>query len=183
MKRLCLCLLCLALLLSGCGRDREAERREEYAEELGAQRNLRFTADVRAEYPDKTVSYRLSYAEDDEGCTIGVLEPEEIGGVSVHLGADGAQMRFEEISLDTGPLDRYGLSPLSALPALTRALREGHLESHWTEGELTVWELVADDHLTVQVWLNEALVPQHAELISEGRVNVFLELSDWSADA
>ena len=43
--------------------------------------------------------------------------------------------------------------------------------------------LSADDHLTVQVWLNEALVPQHAELISEGRVNVFLELSDWSADA
>ena len=183
MKRLCLCLLCLALLLSGCGHDRETERREQYAEELSAQRDLQFTAKVRAEYPDKTVSYRLSYDEDSEGCTIRVLEPEEIGGVSVHLGADGAQMRFEEISLDTGPLDRYGLSPLSALPELTRALREGHLESHWSEGDLSVWELVADDHLTVQVWLNEELVPQHAELISEGRVSVFLEISDWNTGA
>ena len=183
MKRLCLCLLCLALLLAGCAGGRTAERREQFAEELSARRDLRFTADVRAEYPDKTVSYRLAYEEDDEGCTIRVLEPEEIGGVSVHLGVDGAQLRFEEISLDTGPLDRYGLSPVSALPALTRALREGHLESHWAEGDQTVWELVADDHLTVQVWLDEALTPQRAELISEGRVSVYLELSDWSVGA
>ena len=99
--------------------------------------------------------------------------------MSVHLGPDGAQLRFEEVSLDTGPLDRYGLSPLSALPALTRALREGHLESAWAEGDLTVWELIAGDHLTVQVWLDEALTPQRAELISDGRVSVFLEISDW----
>ena len=181
MKKLCLLVLCLALLLTGCGSGREAERQQQLAEELRARRDLRFTADVRAEYPDKTVSYRLSYVEDDDGCMIRVLEPEEIGGVSVHLGPDGAQLRFEEISLDTGPLDRYGLSPLSALPALTRALREGHLESAWTEGELSVWELIAGDHLTVQVWLDAELVPQRAELISDGRVSVFLELSDWNA--
>ena len=180
MKKLCLLVLCLALL-TGCGSGRETERRQQLAEELSARRDLRFTADLRAEYPDKTVSFRLSYAEDDGGCEIRVLEPEEIGGVSVHLGTDGAQLRFEELRLDTGPLDRYGLSPLSALPALTRALREGHLESAWTEGELTVWELVADDHLTVQVWLDDELRPQRAELISEGRVSVFLELSDWNA--
>ena len=100
--------------------------------------------------------------------------------MSLHLGADGAQLRYEEIRLDTGPLDRYGLSPVSALPALTRALREGHLESSWTEGGLTVWELVADDALTVQVWLDEALVPQRAELLSEGRVSVYLDISDWA---
>ena len=180
MKKLCLLVLCLALL-TGCGSGREAERRQQLAEALSARRDLGFTADVRAEYPDKTVSYRLSYEEDDRGCTVRVLEPEEIGGVSVHLGPDGAQLRLEELRLDTGPLDRYGLSPLSALPALTRALREGHLESAWTEGDLTVWELVADDHLTVQVWLDEALTPLRAELLSDGRVSVFLELSDWSA--
>ena len=181
MKKLCLLILCLALLLTGCGSGREKERRQQLAEELSAGRDLRYTADVRAEYPDKTVSCRLSYEEDDEGCTIGVLEPEMIGGVSVRLGPDGAQLRFEEIRLDTGPLDRYGLSPLSALPALTRALREGHLESDWTEGDLPVWELIAGDHLTVQVWLDEALTPQRAELISDGRVSVFLEISDWRA--
>lgn len=180
MKKLCLCVLCLALLLGGCGGGRAGEGRQQFAEALSARRDLRFTAALRAEYPDRTVRFRLAYAEDAGGCSIRVLEPEEIAGVSLHLGADGAQLRFEEISLDTGPLDRYGLSPVSALPALTRALREGHLESAWSEGDLTVWELVADDALTVQVWLDGDLVPQRAELISEGRVGVFLEIEDWS---
>ncbi len=181
MKKLCLLILCLALLLSGCGGGRAKEQRQALAEELNARRDLRFTAALRAEYPDKTVRFRLAYAEDEDGCTIRVLEPEEIGGVSLHLGPDGAQLRYEQIRLDTGPLDRYGLSPVSALPALTRALREGHLESAWTEGELSVWELAADDALRVQVWLDGELRPQRAELISEGRVSVFLELSDWNA--
>lgn len=181
MKKLCLCLLCLALLLGGCGTVREAERREGFAEALSARQDLRFTASMRAEYPDKTVRYRLAYEEDGEGCTVRVLEPEEIAGVSVRLAADGAQLRFEELRLDTGPLDRSGLSPVSALPRLTQALRSGHLESVWQEGDLTVWELVPDDALRVQVWMDDSLVPQRAELISEGRVSVFIELSDWDA--
>lgn len=179
MKRLCLCLLALALLLGGCGRSGEAERRERLAEELKAGRELRFTAALRAEYPDRTVSFRLAYEEDAEGCTLRVLEPEEISGLSLRLGPDGARLRFEELSLDAGPLDRYGLSPVSALPALAQALREGHLESAWREEGLTVWELASDGELRVRVRLDEALTPRSAELISEGRAAVYLEIEDW----
>ncbi len=185
MKKLCLlCLsvLCLALLLSGCGSGREAQRREDFAASLAAAQSLRFTASVRAEYPEKTVSFRLACEEDAEGFTLRVLEPAEIAGVGVLLGADGAQLRYGELSIDTGPLDRWGLSPVSALPALGKALREGHLESAWAEGELSVWELAADDTLTVQVWLDEALVPQRAELVSDGRVAVFVEIDDWTVE-
>lgn len=180
MKRLSLCLLCLALLLTGCGSRRAAEQQAQFAEALSARRDLCFTADLRAEYADKTVAFRLRYEEDADGCTLRVLEPEEIAGVSLRLGPDGAQLSLDDISLDTGPLDRYGLSPVTALPALTQALRAGHLESSREEGDETVWELAADDNLTVQVWLNAELVPQRAELISEGRVHVFCTLSDWA---
>lgn len=179
MKRLCLCLLCLALLLSGCGGSREAERREQWAGELSARPELSFEAAIRAEYADRTVEYRLAFEEDEEGCTLRVLEPEEIAGVGVRLQPDGAQLRFDGISLDAGPLDRYGLSPVSALPALTRALREGHLESAWQDGSETVWELSSDGELRVQVWLDDELRPLRAELISEGRVAVFVEIEDW----
>lgn len=180
MKKLCLLwLLCLAVLLGGCGIDRAAERREGVAGELNARRDLRFTAALRAEYPDKTVRFRLSYAENDEGCSVKVLEPEEIAGICLALKPDGSQLRLEDLSLDTGPLDRYGLSPVSALPTLAEALRSGHLESHWHEGELEVWELSVSDSLRVQVWLDANLVPQRAELISDGRVAVFCEIGDW----
>lgn len=175
-------LLALALLLTGCGQNRAAAQREEWAAELAVQPELRFTAALRAEYADRTVHLRLRYEGEAEGCTLRVLEPEELAGVCLHLGSDGAQLRFEELRLDAGPLDRWGLSPASALPALVEALRTGHLESAWTEGDLTVWELVADDALTVQVWLDADLAPQRAELRSDGRVGVFVDISDWSAE-
>lgn len=182
MKRLSLCLLCLLLLLTGCGSSRAAEQRKEFAERLSAAQSLRFTAGIRAEYPDKTVQYRLSCEEDGESCTLRVLEPEEIAGITLRLAPDGAQLCLDDLCLDTGPLDRYGLSPVSALPALTEALRNGHLESRWTEGELLVWELVPSDELIVRVWLDGDLTPQRAELISDGRVSVYCEIEDWAAE-
>ena len=178
-KLLLLGALCLALLLGGCGGSRAAERREGLAAALNARQDLQFTAALRAEYPDKTVRFRLRYTQDANGCAVTVLEPEEIAGISLAFRADGSQLRFEDLRLDTGPLDRYGLSPVSALPALVDALRSGHLERHWNEGELEVWELAVSDSLRVQVWLDASLVPQRAELISEDRVAVFCEIADW----
>ena len=182
MKRIFLFLLavCCLLTLPGCGRNRAAERREAFAAALREQRDLGFTADLRAEYADRTAALKLRYEEDGEGCTLRVLEPESIAGVAVHLDEAGAQLSLEELKLDVGPLDRWGLSPVSALPALTKALREGHLESAWTEDGLTVWELAADDRLTVQVWLDGDLIPQRAELRSDGRVGVYVEISEWT---
>ena len=135
MKRwmLCLCALAAALLLGGCGANRAAGQQAALAQALCARRDLCFEAQLRAEYPDKTVRFRLDYRENEGGCCLTVLEPEEIGGISLQLSSDGTQLRFEGVTLDTGPLDRYGLSPVSALPALTQALRSGHLERAWTD--------------------------------------------------
>lgn len=175
----CLAALLLSLLLCGCGTSRASQQQAELAQTLCERRQLRFEAQVRAEYPDKTVCFRLDYAEDDKGCYLTVQKPEEIRGIQLRLGIDGTQLRLEDLTLDAGPLDRYGLSPVSALPALTRALREGHLEHAWTEGELQVWELIADDTLTVRVWLDDTPIPRRAELISEGRVAVYCEIENW----
>ena len=108
-----------------------------------------------------------------------VLEPAEIRGVTVHLDGAGSSLGYDSVVLDTGALDRYGLSPASALAKLVSALRTGHLESAWEEDGLTVWDLVPDDTLTVRVWLNEELIPVRAELISEGRTSVYCEFRDW----
>ena len=179
MKKLCICLLCLALLLCGCG-GRENAERDRFAEVLSARHDLCFTADLRAEYADRSAAYTLRYEEDPEGCTLRVLEPEEIRDMSLRLDENGAQLRYDGISLDAGAPDRFGLSPVSALPALTKALREGFLDSSWTEEGQTVWELQADDGLRVRVWLDEGLIPRHAELISDGRVSVVCEIEDWT---
>ncbi|MCR5664215.1 MAG: hypothetical protein K6G17_04950 [Oscillospiraceae bacterium] len=180
MKRLCCLLICLSLLLCACGSDPSAERWAAFAGELSARRDLRFTARLCAEYPDEALDYTLSYEETAEGCTLRLLEPEALRGLRVSLRPDGTRLSLDELSLDAAPLDAFGLSPASALPALTAALRGGHLESHWTEDGLTVVELTADDALSVQVWLDGDFIPQRAELRSDGRVAVRCELSDWS---
>lgn len=179
MKRLSPLLLALCLLLCGCGRNAAAERFSPFSEALAARGDLRFTAEVRAEYPDRTARFTLSYADEAPGCCVSVTEPEEIRGVSVHLNGASSALGYDGVVLDTGALDRYGLSPAAAPAKLVEALREGHLEAAWEEGGMTVWELTPDDALTVRVRLNEDVIPVYAELVSEGRVCVFCDILDW----
>ncbi len=181
MKRLVLLLLLLpCLLLGGCGQNDAAARFAPFSEALAARSDLCFTAALRAEYPDRSAAFTLRYEDSAPGSVVTVLQPEEIRGVSVHLDGAESALGYDAITLDTGALDRYGLSPACAPARLVQALREGHLESAWEEDGLTVWELIVDDGQSVCVWLSEALVPQRAELISDGRVTVFCEILDWS---
>ena len=179
MKRLGALLLVLCLLLAGCGKNVAAGRYEAFSEALRARNDLSFTAEVRAEYPERSARFTLAYADEDPGCSLTVTEPEAIRGVTVHLNGAESALGYDSVILDTGPLDRCGLSPVTAVEKLAGALREGHLESAWEEDGCTVWELIADDGLTVRVFLNENLIPVRAELISEGRVTVFCDILDW----
>jgi len=179
MKRLLPCLLCLTLLLAGCA-DAARERMESFAGDLAARQELDLTAELRAEYEDRSLAFTLCCREADGCCTVMVLAPDMLKGVRARMNAGDDQLIYGDVTLDTGPLDRSGLSPLSALPTLLRAVREGHLDSTWTEGDRSVGEWILDDGLSVRVWVEStSLTPTHAELISDGRVTVFLDITDW----
>lgn len=173
-------LLSFCLLLSACGSGAKS-RYQQFSQELAGKTDLSFTADVRAEYQDKTAEFTIDYIRYEGGCTVTVVEPELIRGVSAHMADGKTQLEFSGVILDVGPLDEYGLTPMSALPALVRAMQTGHLESIRSENDRTVVELKPDDHLTVTVWLEEdTMTPVHAEIASGGRVAVYCDLRDWS---
>ena len=110
-----------------------------------------------------------------------VLSPELIKGVRARLEDGSSCLEYSGVMLETGKLDRYGLTPMSALPALVKALREGHLDACWTEDGKTVLQLIADDCLTATVWLESgSMTPMRAELSSDGRVRVFCTITDWN---
>ena len=68
MKKLCLpLLLTICLLLSACGGREFSDAHEQLSQRLGAVEALSFTANVRAEYENKTARFTLSYSEDSEG--------------------------------------------------------------------------------------------------------------------
>lgn len=173
-------LLCLCLLLTGCGRSRGQSACEDFAARLNDAGGLSFTAKVRAEYEHKTARFTLRYEEASGEGRVTVLAPELIRGVSARVAPGGATLEYDSVVLDTGSLDSFGLSPMSSLPALLHALRAGHVDSVWSEDGKTVLQLESTDGLRCTVWFEQArMIPLRAELITDGRVSVYLELSDW----
>ena len=181
MKKFCLSLtLCLCLFMSGCGAREFARARDTVAERLAGAECLSFTANLRAEYEHKTARFTLSYYEDSDGGKVTVLAPQLIAGVTARIQPGSTSLEYDGVCLGTGELDDFGLSPMSSLPMLVQALKDGDMNAGWSEGGCTVLELQSTDELVCTVWFApEDMTPRQAELRSDGRVKVFAEISDW----
>lgn len=180
MKRLCLPLLMICLLFTACGNSAAKSGYDEFVRDLESRDGIGFTAKLRCEYTDKTAEFTVGYTEDENGCTVTVLEPELISGIKAHADSGETSLEFEGVILDTGELDSFGLTPMSAAPLLMDALRLGHLESYWREDGKKVFQLIPSDELTVTVWFEPAsMTPMHAELMSGSRVMIYCDISSW----
>lgn len=181
MKKLYLPLfLALSLLLSGCGDKAVRESFENLSGELCEKELISFTAELRCEYEDKKLDFTLGYEEDSEGCSVTVVAPELIRGIRAHARAGETTLEFDGVMLDTGPLNDYGLSPMSALPLLIDAVKSGYIDSVWEENGECAALIIPDDHLNVQLHLDKyTMRPVYAELISDGKVSVFINIRDW----
>ena len=180
MKKLFLPLLLLgALLLGGCENRNEAQFRS-FSEALRAREDLALTAVVRAEYDDRTCTFTLRCTdEEDGGFCVEVLEPELIRGVRAHMDGGGAKLLYDGISIDTGEDAASQLSPMAALPLLVRALREGMLDSAWSEDGCCAALLVPADGVTVTVLFDEEMKPSRVEMAQDGRTAIFAEITEF----
>ncbi len=181
MKRVSLALLlAFCLLLTGCQGKENEKRFFAFSDKLNRTDALSFTAELRAEYADRTLSFTLGYEKGSEGETVSVVKPEQIAGIRARRAAGKDTLEFEGLILDPGPLDPYGLTPMSALPSLVEALCSGHLDSHWEESGALVYRLILDDHVSASVWFEpESMTPHYAELQSDDTVRVFCTIDDW----
>ena len=180
MKRFCLCfVLLLSLLLSGCGVKKEEQQLRDFSASLNSRSDLGFVGKLRCEYEDRAVNFTLQYRQSEDGCEISVLQPEEIEGLSVKLDKNGSVLEYDELFINTGELDRFGLSPLSALPMLVNTLKSSFMDCVRSEGNLTVYTLIPADDIQVDVSFDSDMKPVHAELISDGKVRVFCDIESW----
>ena len=172
-------LLALCLLLGGCSGKNEALFRS-FSDELRARDDLQMTAEVRAEYDERSCSFTLRYTEDGGGgCVVEVLEPELIRGVRARISEGGTKLVYDSVAVDTGDDGGSGLSPMGALPLLANALRDGALDSAWREdGNLAV-KLVPDDGIDLTVLFDEDMKPDYAEIAHEGKTVLFVDVSEF----
>lgn len=130
-RGICAPMIILCLLLSACGGG-DRGNTDELALEIRASYIAMTTCnarmDVTADYGQRVYKYTLDFSYEKGGdTTVTVVSPEEAAGVTARITGDSTLLEYDGVSLETGPLDESGLSPISAAPALLRSAAEGFI--------------------------------------------------------
>ena len=131
MRKLLLCALMMTLL-TGCGNAVVSE-----AEELAltirgeylAMDSCAVRASVTADYGQRVYQYEMAAAVNGEETILTLSAPETVAGLTARITGKDSRLEFDGVSVETGPLDEDGLTPVSALPALLEAARSGYIVS------------------------------------------------------
>ncbi|MDO4816300.1 MAG: hypothetical protein Q4A83_06850 [Bacillota bacterium] len=181
MKRRIILPLALVLLLCGCSGGEEAAF-DRFRQELAEAEEIIFTADVQAEYEDKTAEFTLCFSMQNDEYRVEILEPEIVKGISARVKSGETHLEYDGAILDIGKLTDRGLCPMSALPFLLDAMRDAHVDMTWTENGLLAVRLIPSDDMSVTLWLDEDNEPVNAEIEYEEKTVVFIEIHDWETE-
>lgn len=151
MRKLLLCVpMMTLLLLSACGCSPagagEGEElalaiRGEYLEQPA----WTAAAAVTADYGQRVYQYELTAACDGEETTLALTAPETVAGIAARLKGEEGLLEYDGISVETGPLDGDGLSPVSAIPVLLETARSGYIRTCTLDGEAGLLRLDCGD--------------------------------------
>ena len=176
--------LMIALLLTGCGGAAPERKIEELRETLTAAEEITVTADVTADLESEVFQCTLRCIFTPEETCVEVLAPETVAGVRAIVDPDEMRIEYDDVSLGVGGAASVP-SPVTALPAILQALKEGSTLRSWTEREgdkpLFVRELYVTDDCTLTLWLDgETLLPRYAEFRQGERTAVRCEIREFT---
>ena len=148
MRKRLICVLMMTLFLTGCGGGggKEAEElalsiRGEYL----AMESCAIQASVTADYGQRVYEYEMAVSLNGTETVLTLSAPETVAGLTARLAGEESQLEFDGLSVETGPLDGDGLTPVSAVPALLEAARSGYITACGLEGEGTVLRVDCGD--------------------------------------
>ena len=136
MRNYVICVLMTALLLAGCGAA-GANRAEELAltirGEYLAMDSCAAQASITADYGQRVYQYEMAVSVTEPETLIVLSSPETVAGLTARLSGEENLLEFDGVSVETGPLDSSGLSPVSTVPALLEAARSGYITAYALE--------------------------------------------------
>ena len=159
-------LMMTLLLLAGCGRQEKLES------EFSA-----FRESLRA--AEHAVCELTLHCDggDTVRCRVTVEQPELIAGVTATVGPSGTELGCEGVSLGVGTI--AGLTPVTAGPAMLKAMRYGYEELLWREDDYLAARLWLDDGAVMTLWLDAGGTPVCAEISEDGNVVMSGAFSGW----
>ena len=185
-KWICVPMMTLCLMLTGCGgKEEAADLRLPYQEMSGCTMTAVVTCDQ--EGAEWEAILKCDYVPDGES-TVEVLEPELIAGVRASFSDEDWRLEYEDAVLNAGSPATEELSPALCLPRLMSALRDGWLLEE--NGE--AWDGISCRRLSLDqtgedggkivstVWLRlEGGIPLRGEISVDGEIILTAEFTEF----
>jgi outer membrane lipoprotein-sorting protein len=127
--------LLLTMALCGCvSSEEESDLTLQLRSDFLAMEGCTGAVTLTADYGQRVYEYTAEFSgTEKEGYTIVLTSPEEVAGITALIQSGQTYLTYDDIRLETGPLDDQGLSPLDALPALVRAMQTGYIAETGSE--------------------------------------------------
>ena len=174
-QRLFAALMIFPLLLAACGASGDEAKVTAFCDTLQNQ-TVSCEAEILSRIGGESETFALSCAESEQGSEITLRAPETLSGVTAHVGAD-ASLSFDGLVI---PVPAEGLSPLSAVPTLLNALRRGHLDLVWREGDTLTAQFIQNDDLAVRVYFSPDGLPAAASFLDRGAETITCTITQWT---
>lgn len=183
MKRI-VCLVLIAVLLSGCSANSENLDRAMALRGKMQQKAVSFATTVTADYGDQVHSFSMTCQADAQGnLTFTVTQPESIAGISGTVAKESGKLTFDNQVLAFDILADGLISPVSGPWVMLETLRGGYLTSCSREGSLlrvAIDDSYADNALHLEIWIDEADIPQRCEIYWQGRRLLSMDVKNFA---
>lgn len=183
MKKIVVAVL-VCLLLSGClGKPGELDPAMELRTRLQQASQCSFTAQVTAQYGNEICKFTIDCTADRNNCLLfTVSEPSEISGITGRITGKTGELIFDDAALQFPLMADQKLSPISGPWVFLTALKSGYLTSACREEEgirLSIDDSYEDDALRLDIWLDDANIPQQADILQNGTRILTLAVKDF----
>ena len=184
-KWLCVPMMTLLVLLTGCSGEAAVNLRDAYQEMSGCIMEAVISCGWEEQIWEATL--RCDYVPSGES-TVEVLEPETIAGVKAVIRETDWSLEYEDTVLNVGTLSPESISPADCLPRLMSALRDGWLleenEENWNDVpclRITVDQSgTQDGKILSTLWLRqEDGKPLRGEIAVEDKIILTAEFTSF----
>ena len=184
MKRI-LWVVAVLLLLCGCtSGNSEYERIIALRTRLQSSDGFTFTTDITADYGEKIYNFTLDCKSDNCGnIQFVVTAPENIAGIGGEISQGGGKLTFDDEALAFALLADGCASPVSAPWLIVRALLGGYINScaqHSDGLMVQIDDSYEENQLTLEVWTDQQLYPNRADILWQGRRIMAVEIKNFS---